>query len=352
MKMVILNGAADDWLGVDDWKEAIVSKYQFPPYWWIRQVNDESRQSLMRCHLRRLQEDEMAVIIGVVDNANELTGFATLHLLAWDTEHFGFDVWRIPHMGVWGEPPQQREAAQALTRAVAYETLQRRGQTVHIWTPLDAICVLHALEATGFRTMESQVYWSFDLQRQALPPQQTAATFRPHQPADAPALAELAKHVYSPIPNRFYADPHLSASACDKLYAQWLRNSCSGEAADYISVIDVDGQVAGYGTLRYLGNQDGLCNVRMGQFLLGAIDPAFRQRGLYDDMMRSLLVWLIAQGADVAFVGTQTNNAAAQVGMTRMGFRPVGSGLSLHLWLDPTEINGRFTKTPHSFIGC
>ncbi|MCP4423861.1 MAG: GNAT family N-acetyltransferase [Chloroflexi bacterium] len=329
MKAVVLNETADNWL------EAIVSHYQFQPYWWMRQVDAASRQALMRRHLQQLREDETAVIIGAFANdAFELTGFAALHPLAWDTEHFGVNVWRMTHLGVWGGPAQQRETACVLAQAAARETLRRRGKTIHIWTPLDAICVLHALEATGFRTMESQVYWLFNLRRQPLPPQQTAAVFRPHQPTDAPALASLAERVYSPIPNRFYADPHLPTAACDALYAKWLRNSCSGDVADYISVIEVDRQVAGYGTLRYLDDQDGLCNVRMGQFLLGAIDPAFRQRGLYDDMMRSLLAWLIAQEADIAFVGTQTNNAAAQTGMVRMGFRPVCGGLSLHLWFE------------------
>ena len=314
------------------WEEAIIMHYPFKPFWWIRQVDTESQQRLMARHLQEMCADETAVILATPHHA-KLTGFATMHPLTWDTEHFGLNVSRLAHIGVWGTPDVQCETACALAQSIVREASQRDVQTVHIWLPMHAIPVLHALEAVGFRTMESQVYWLFDLHRQTMPEKVTAVTFRPHQIQDEPALIALASNVFAPIPNRFYADPHLPDAACDGLYAEWMRNSCKGEAADYVSVIDVEGEVAGYGTLRYLGDQDGLCNVRMGQFLLGAIDPPFRQKGLHDDLMRSLLVWLKEQKADVAFVGTQTNNAAAQAGMVRMGFRPVTSGLSLHLWL-------------------
>ncbi|MCA9929637.1 MAG: GNAT family N-acetyltransferase, partial [Anaerolineales bacterium] len=280
----------------------------------------------------RYREEETAVMLGAFSDA-ALGGFVIMHPLAWDTAHFGINVWRLVHFGVWGSSAQQREVACALAQAAVSGATYRSVQIIHVWIPLDAIPVIHMLEAVGFRTMESQVYWLFDLQQQPLPAQQTDAVFRPHTPDDVEALVALAGRVYAPIPNRFYADPHLPTAACDDLYAKWLRNSCSGEAADYVSVIDVRGAVAGYGTLRYLDNHSGLCNVRMGQFLLGAIDPDFRQKGLYEDMMRSLLVWLADRQADVAFVGTQTNNAAAQAGMVRMGWRPVTGGLSLHCWL-------------------
>ena len=315
------------------WKEEIVNHYRFLPYWWVRQVDQVSLQRLMRHHLEQMIAEETAVILGA-DQQSTLTGFASMHPLQWDSEHFGFRVWRLPHVGVWGTEQQQQETAHAITEAIVKTAVQQEVQTIHLWQPLDAMHVVHALENAGFCTMESQVYWLFNLKRQSLPAQQTSAKFRPHRPEDEAELVTLASRVYAPIPNRFYADPHLPTDACDALYEKWLRNACKGEAADYISVIDVDGKVAGYGTLRFLDDQNGLCNVRMGQFLLGAIDPAFRQRGLYDDMMRSLLVWLLEQKADIAFVGTQTNNAAAQAGMVRMGFRPVTSGLSLHLWVE------------------
>ncbi|MCB9422091.1 MAG: GNAT family N-acetyltransferase [Ardenticatenaceae bacterium] len=315
-----------------DWQNDILARYPFQPYWWVRQVTRQSQQNLMRRQLEKIAADETAVVLGAYNHQPELAGFAAMAPLAWDTEHFGLNVWRVSHLGVWAKP-QQRETACALAQKLIREARQREAATLHIWASLNDINAIHALEEVGFRTMEAQVFWLFDLQRQPIPEQITTATFRPHQAADVETLVALARQVYTPIPNRFHADPHLPKAACDELYAKWLRNSCSGEVADYISVIEVDGKVVGYGTLRFLDDQDGLCNVRMGQFMLGAIDPAFRQKGLHDDLLRSMLVWLKEQQTDVAFVGTQTNNAAAQSGMARMGWRPVSGGLSLHVWL-------------------
>lgn len=327
MKTAILNEV------VGDWVDEILLRYRFQPFWWIRQVDAESRQALMRRQLHQLQQDETAVILGVYpENATDLIGFAAMQPLAWDTTHFGIEIWRLNHLGIWTDSPRQVEAACALAQAVRQEAFRRGAQTIHVWMPVDAILTIHALEAVGFRTMESQVYWLFDLNRQSLPLQSTNASFRPHKPVDVEALISLARRVYTPIPDRFHADPLLPNDLCDDLYACWIRNSCNGDAADYISVIDVAGEVAGYGTLRYLDDQNGLCNMRLGQFILGAIDPDHRQRGLYDDLMCSLLAWLNDHQADIAYVGTQTNNVATQGGMVRMGWRPVCSGLSLHLW--------------------
>ena len=316
-----------------DWVEEIVAQYPFQPYAWMRQVDKASQERLMRQQLSQYCVEETAVILGAFVDT-KLCGFVVMKLLPWDTNHFDLSVWRLAHFGVWGDPSDQQEVACALAHKTIANARYYGIQTIHMWVSLDSIPVIHALEAVGFRTMESQVYWLFDLHRQSLPEPQTDALFRPHTPDDVDALVALARRVYSPIPNRFYADPHLPTEACDDLYAEWLRNSCTGEAADYISVIELDGTVAGYATLRYQGNHGGLCNVRIGQFLLGAIDPAFRQKGLHDDLMGSLLLWLTEQHADVAFVGTQTNNAAAQAGMVRMGWRPVSSNLAMHCWLD------------------
>ncbi len=327
MKTVLLNEAKNEW------GSSILSGYRFQPYWWIRQVDAASRQALMWRDLQQLEQDDTVIMIGLyADQKPDMIGFAAIRPLAWDSAHFGIDVWRLAYLGTWGDAVQQQTAACVLAQAVRNEAFQRGAQTVHGWMPLDALPAIHALEAVGFQTMESQVYWLFDFNRQPVPPKKTDVHCRPYEPADRDACVALARRSYTPIPNRFHADPHLPNDLCDELYAEWISNSCKGDEADYMSVIDVEGEVVGYVTLRYLDDQDGLCNKRLGQFMLGALDPDHRARGIYDDMLRVLLVWLADHKADIAYVGTQTNNVASQIGMARMGFKPMCSGLSLHLW--------------------
>ena len=315
------------------WETAITNNYSFKPYWWIRQMNIESQKALMQNHLHQMVENDASIMLGTSHDA-ELTGFATMHPLAWDTHHFGVTVWRLAHLGVWGNKKQQHKAAHLLAKNLVTAAVQKNAQTIHVWLPVDAIPVIHALEAVGFRTMVSQIYWLLDLQQQDLPAMRTSALLRSHTPQDTDVLVSIARTAFATIPNRFYADPNLPDQDCDNLYAQWIHNSCRGKAADYVSVVDVSGKAVGFFTLRFLNDCHGLSNVRMGQFVLEAIAPSHRHRGYHDDLMCSLLVWLSEREADIAFVGTQTNNIPAQIGMARLGFRPVCSGLSLHLWLN------------------
>lgn len=315
------------------WADAIHHGYRFPPYWWLRSVSPQSRRQLMQQELDNHAADGDAMLAGVLDKKGELTGFAAAQRLMWDSDHFDLEVWRLTHLGVWGSAPAQREAACALCEWIVQQARRRGADTIHTWIPLDDLPVIHVLEDSGFRVMESQVLWLFDLTRQPLPPRRTTAVVRPHRSQDQEAIIDLARRVYTPIPDRFHADPHLPQAACNELYAAWMRNACRGEAADFVAVVEIDGVLAGYGSLRYAGDREGLCNVRIAQFLLGALEPAFRRSGAYDDMMTGMLEWLQFQGADAAYVGTQTNNIAAQAGMARQGWRPVRGGLSLHLWL-------------------
>ncbi len=313
--------------------DTIVEQYRFKPFWWVRQIDSASQSRLMRRHLEQMRETATAVILGAYSQHDlELCGFVTLSPLVWDSEHFGVSVWRVGHLGVWGDLALQRETACALVHSLVSRAYSVGAQTLFVWIPLDAICVIHALESVGFHVMESQVYWAFDLKGQTLPLPKTDAVYRAHTLADTESLVALARRMYTHIPDRFHADPQFPVAASDELYARWLYNSCTGEAADHILVLDVNGRVAGYSTMRFLDDQAGLCNIRMGQLLLGAIEPEFRQKGLYDDLLRSSLLWLQSVQADLAFVGTQSNNIMAQMGMARSGWRPVCGGLSLHFW--------------------
>jgi GNAT superfamily N-acetyltransferase len=201
---------------------------------------------------------------------------------------------------------------------------------------MDDIVVIHALEAIGFRTMDVLVTWIFDFSGAPMPDLCLEDGFqvRGYQPGDEVALTRLASLANSRhMPNRFRADPHFQVEACDELYRQWMLNSISMELADYISVIEFEGRVVAYSSLKYQGDMDGLCNVRLSQPLLGAVVPEMRNRGLGSQALIHNLKWL-EDKTDIVHVGTQANNIAAQSVWANLGFRPARSGPSMHLWLD------------------
>jgi len=319
---------------ISEWPRQIVAGYAFPPYWWLRRVTEASRQAMMKDALEQALANPQICLLGDVEDG-VLTGFAQLRRLDWDSRHFGLEIYRLDYLGTWGDPENRRVAAHRLAEAVVAQARAVGAHTIQTWAPMDDIPAVHAMETAGFRTMETRVTWVFDLSRTPLPDHclEDGVIIREHRSADAEALANLAGSAYTCIPDRFHVDPHLPMPACDDLYRQWMLNSISTDLADHIAVIEVEGQVSGYASLKYLGDMKGLCNLRLAQLLLGAVVPSLQHRGLVTQALIYNLNWL-KDKTDVVHVGTMVNNIAPQIAWLKLGFRPALAGPSMHLWLD------------------
>jgi GNAT superfamily N-acetyltransferase len=116
------------------------------------------------------------------------------------------------------------------------------------------------------------------------------------------------------------------------MYAEWTRNSCSGQMADHIAVATSNGKVVGYVAVRYPGNYNGLCNAQIALWGLGAVSPDSRSRGIFSDLIIHNLEWLSRRGADYCFGGTQGNNISQQRALLKAGLKPAMTALSLHYW--------------------
>jgi RimJ/RimL family protein N-acetyltransferase len=316
------------------WKQTIINHYPFLPYWWIRGVTSESRQALMNQELDKTSATQKACLLGYTSDKGDLIGFAQMRWLEWDTNHFGFEIWGLEHLGTWGSLPQQRAIAKALAQEVIQTTHKRGCQNIQARIPIDNLLVIHALEGAGFQTMEILTLWLFNLAKSSIPPKRDPDLVRDFEPGDAESLIELARTAYTTTPDRFHVDPHLSPKASDELYVEWIRNSCSGELADHIAVADSGGEAIGYATLKYFGDHDGLCNARIAALGLGAISPDFRNQGLVTDLVIRNLEWLKRRQADFCFVGTQGNNIPPQRVWLKIGFKPAMAALTLHYWAD------------------
>ena len=317
-----------------DWKQTIISRYPFPPYWWIRGVTSQSRQALMYRELDRTLAAEKTCLLGYTSDKGDLLGFAQMHWLEWDTNHFGFEIWRLDHLGTWAGSSLQPAIAEALTQGSLQATREQGCRNLQARIPIDNLTAIHALEDAGFQTMEILTTWMFDLTKSSIPPKRYPDLVRDSEPADTEPLIELARAIYEPIPDHFHVDPHLSSKASNELYAEWIRSSCSGQLADQIAVAESDGEAVGYSTMKYFGDHDGLCNARIAQLGLGGMSPDFRGRGLVTDLVSHNLEWLRRRQADFGFLGTQGNNIPPQRVWLKIGFKPVMMAITLHYWTD------------------
>lgn len=319
---------------ISHWEQDIMNHYAFVPYWWIRDMATASRQALMSRELGKALTAEKADLLGYVSDGGELLGFVQASWLEWDTGHFGIDTWRLDHLGVWENSSRQWAITEALAHAIVEAAKKQDIQSIQARIPLDNLPAVHALEGVGFRTVESLTTWVFEFARSPIPPKQYPDLIRDFRPADAETLIELARTVYATTQDRFHADPHLSSKASSELYAEWVRNSCSGQLADHVSVAEVNGKPVGYSTLKYFGDFEGHCNVRIAQLGLGAMSPECRGSGLATDILIHHLEWLNQRHADYCLVGTQCNNIPPQRVWLRLGFKPATTWLTLHFWTD------------------
>jgi RimJ/RimL family protein N-acetyltransferase len=198
---------------------------------------------------------------------------------------------------------------------------------------MDAIRSIQACEKAGFQIVDVLTTWAFEHTRRRIPEYGNQHIIREYQPGDADVLLPLAREVYNRTPDRFHCDPYLPKHLSSDLYAEWFRNSCTGQLADHIVVAEFDGKPAGFITLKIGDDHNLLPNVRTGGIMLIATAPWASGKGICTSMLISSLKWLESQGVEVSHVGTQVNNYYVQRACAGIGFRPVKSGPSMHLWL-------------------
>lgn len=326
---MILNLKTGEWA---ESRSAILKRYPYPPFWWLDPMNGESRRAILGRSLDRARTREKACLLGCRSSGGDLIGFSQATRLRWDSDHFGCEIWRLEHAGFWETGLVSEEGAKALIRETVRAARDLGCRSLQARVPADNLTVIHALEGTGFRVMEVYATWIFDLIKWEIPPKRNPGMLRDFVESDTGALVQLARSSYTHIPDRFHLDPHFPREASDELYAQWVKNSCSGEMAHFIAVAQHQERIIGYATLRDFGDYDGLSNVRIAQLGLGAVRPDFRNRGIVSDLVIYSLEWLKRRKGRFALISTQGNNIPAQRLFLKAGFRPAATAVTLHFW--------------------
>jgi GNAT superfamily N-acetyltransferase len=194
------------------------------------------------------------------------------------------------------------------------------------------ISSVHALEEAGFRTMDAHITLVFEHSKQSILDYKDSCTIRDYKASDENKLIGIARDAFTKTPDRFHADPNLPADRKNEVYAEWIRNSCSGQLADYVVVAELNGEPVGYATAKFHGDHGGLSNTKTGTLVVGAVAPSAQRKGIIISLEIACLKWLNAKNTDVSCVGTQVNNYAVQRTFVRLGFRPAMAGVHMHIW--------------------
>jgi GNAT superfamily N-acetyltransferase len=194
--------------------------------------------------------------------------------------------------------------------------------------PTTDIAAAQALEAAGAFLADTLVYYGRDLAATAVPGERDGGRVRPLHPGDAEAVRRVAAEAFRGYGGHYHADPRLHPARCDETYSSWAFRSCtSRDVADRVLVAELDGEVAGFITLR-------LNSADEGEGALFAVAPAARRAGLGRSLLVRSLEWLAEQGRRRMVISTQVTNVRVQRIWTRLGFEPSHSFYTFHQWLD------------------
>jgi ribosomal protein S18 acetylase RimI-like enzyme len=243
------------------------------------------------------------------------SGFACWTFLPWDTEQFGFPAARLDFL--------LGDDLATLLELVLDSA--RDGGVRHLVARVPAwdLSGVHALARSGFEYLDGLQTFSL---RPAPDPGYTSSIVRKYRRSDLSSILQIARTSYSC--DRFHADAALPRGTADRVNEAWVRNCCSGGAADIVLVAEDEEQVLGFAASQVDSNASSDLGLPLGTIVLVATSQQARRRGIARDLTRASLAWFAERGAAMVEVGTQLTNVPAARLYESCGFRQAGCTLT------------------------
>jgi len=192
--------------------------------------------------------------------------------------------------------------------------------------PTTDISAAHAMEAAGFRLMETLLYLRFDLKTRPIPMNKSNVLIRPVQPSEVSQVGALAHTAFTNYYGHYHADPKLDPQKSTEVYVDWAERCCTDPAAaNLVLVAEAEGELVGFRALR-------VNSPIQGEFILAGVSPEFRRRGIYRAFIVEGLKWCREQGLKEVLNSTHVANVVVQRACLRAGFEPAYSWYTFHKW--------------------
>jgi predicted acetyltransferase len=236
-------------------------------------------------------------------------------LSAIDQERFGIVVARDPAVTAASLP-----GTLAFCRAHGVQMLIARCETANL-------AAAHEIEQAGGRLMDTLVYFARDLDRH-VPEEPTTAIVRNLRNGEAEEVRRVATESFRDYFGHYHADERLDRKKADEAYASWAHRSCvDQDVATHVFVAEEHGRIAGFLTmLRREADEQ--------EIVLNGVAPWAQRRGLYRALLLAALKAARGEHARRVIVSTQVTNVAVQTAWTRLGFEPMRSHYTFHVWFD------------------
>ena len=311
---------------------SLVAQWPFKPLarhhvWGAANLFDLAAQRVMKT----LENENGAAWVMV--EGNQARGFASLTMLPWDSEQIGVTAARLDYLIAEGSGNEQQQIKKALLACVMEHAEVRGVRHLSIRVDASDTSSLHALERCGFLTVDGILTFALDLNAYRPAPSNHDFQIRLATVADANAAAALARTAY--VHDRFHSDPSIARERADELHASWVRNSCTGDAADAVWLAQDESGLLGYVTCSVQRDTAERLGHLVGTIVLVATAERARGRGVGQANTMAALEWFRQRGCQIVEVGTQLRNIPASRLYQKCGFQIVGSSVSLRRLILP-----------------
>lgn len=257
-----------------------------------------------------------------IASGGELKAFTLLEYLQFDSEIFGFNVYRITKIYIGGREAKENDELLGLLLCEINNQV-RQKQIKYLVTAINAnnsnqATLINFLLVNRFRFINTLV--SFKMTKDEYKdvylykPKTMDILVRKATNHDSEAIVSLAAKSYKI--NRYHLDPALDRDSCDRLHATSVYNALVNGFADMVIVAELHGKVVGYYTAKKKHCPE--LGVVFGHGLLTAVDESVRGLGIYSQLNNNILKWY-SEHTDIAEMGTYVNNIPIHKTFTNNG---------------------------------
>lgn len=233
-------------------------------------------------------------VVAAVGSHGRAEELIALQCLEWDTRILGLRTGRLTEFAGEAARPSY-PGLDDLLRSSGFEYVTVRR-------PVGEWARLRALEEAGFRLVDGIL--SFTKSISSTPIASGGANaVRAHLGGDTEAVVSLAIATFKR--SRFHNDSAISNEAADRLHGEWARNSCTGQAAKAVLVVEDGSHLGGFITCKFGADPS------IGVIDLVGVDPRSAGKGFGRALVEASEAWFAQNGCKSIQVQTQIDNFAA-----------------------------------------
>jgi hypothetical protein len=249
---------------------------------------------------------------------------ASKYISQLDTQRFGFPIAKINNFDI---------APIEIIEQLRYEGCK----LIITKVPLNNFELINSLEDLGFRLKDTQLTHVYDVSKRhenlkaVFSTEAVIKTWYQNVPIQLQQqVTTLAQNSFGGH-GHYFANKKLDPKKCLEVYTDWATRSCTDKtAADVMFTIEIEDDLAGFGTLQVFNNNNGIYSVGT----LGAVNEKYRMKNIYKMLVVTSIFWAAENGIEREEYSALTTNYGVNRALESIGFKLSNHFATFHLWLD------------------